>query len=78
MTFEKSNLGFFIVFLIVGAVLGHALGSLIVSMFPAAKVITVNLTEAVSFDINVVFVKLRLSISAIIGCIAGFLIYIKI
>ncbi|MBN1501421.1 MAG: hypothetical protein JW982_14770 [Spirochaetes bacterium] len=78
MTFERSNFGFFITFLIVGAFLGYALGTLIVSIIPAARIITMNLTDAASFDLNVISVTIRLSISAIIGCIAGFLIYLKI
>lgn len=78
MTFMRTNFGFFIAFIVIGAILGHALGSLIVTVIPDAKIITANLTEAVSFDLHVIFLKVRLSISAIVGIIAGLLIFLKI
>lgn len=78
MTFNKANSGYFIGFILIGAVLGQALGNLITAVLPSVEIISRILTEAVSADFGVIAFKVRLSISSIIGLIAGLFIFIKI
>ncbi|MCL1864307.1 MAG: hypothetical protein FWF73_00660 [Spirochaetes bacterium] len=80
MVFARSNIGYFITFIILGAVLGSALGNLIVKIFPypELKVITANLTEPIGFNLEIITFSLRLNFASIIGLILGIVIFRKV
>ncbi|HDP80679.1 MAG TPA: hypothetical protein ENN21_07540 [Spirochaetes bacterium] len=78
MTFTRGNLGFFIAFLLLGGVLGSALGTLLVKLFPSLAIIHTNLTGPVSFNLEIISFGLRLNLSAIVGMVAGLLIFRKV
>ena len=80
MVFERSNIGYFIAFIILGAVLGSALGNLIVKLFPSPslKVITDTLTEPIGFNLEIISFSIRLNFASIIGSIIGIFIFRKV
>ena len=78
MTFEKSHLGYFVAFLLVGAILGSALGTLVVRYVPALSVIQNNLTGPIGVNLDVIDFHIRINLSAIIGTIVGFFIFWKV
>lgn len=78
MTFEKRNIGFFLIFLILGGILGSAIGTLIVKFFPAVSIIKNNLTEPIGFNVEIISFHIKLNLSAIIGLIVGFIIFRRI
>ena len=78
MVFERSNTGYFIAFIILGAVLGSALGNLIVKFIPALKEITTSLTGPIGFNLEIITFSIRLNFASIAGLILGILIFRKI
>jgi len=75
MRFERSNMPFLILFLLVGAVLCLALGVLIVKFVPQFGIITQNLTGPLGFNLEIISFSLTLNLSAIIGLILGFIVF---
>jgi hypothetical protein len=69
---------YLIAFMIVGAILGSALGTLIAGFFPNMSVITKNLTGPIGFSLVVISFNLRLNLSGIIGLMLGAMIYRRI
>ena len=78
MTFERSNFKFFLAFILIGAILGSALGSLIARVFPAVSIINDNLTGPIGFNLEVISFSITLSLSAIIGLVSGAIIFRKV
>ena len=80
MVFERSNIGYLIAFIILGAVLGSAIGNLIVKIFqvPALEVITATLTEPIGFNLEIITFSIRLNFASIIGLIIGIVIFRKV
>jgi len=78
MTFTKGNMSYFIAFMLIGAILGSALGTLLVRFFPVLSVITDNLTGPIGFNLEIVSFSFRLNLSAVIGLIAGIITFRKI
>jgi len=78
MAFIKTNIGFFIGFLFLGAILGSAIGTLVAKLFPSLAIIKANLTGPIGFNLEIINFSLKLNFSAIIGILLGFLIYRKI
>ncbi len=78
MTFEKRNIGFFIALVIIGAVLGSALGKLFAEIIPALSILNKNLTGPVGFNLEVISFHLNLTLSAIIGLIIAVIIFLKV
>lgn len=78
MTFDRANTWYFIAFLLIGAILGSALGALLVKAVPALKVITTNLTGPVGFNLEVVSFSLKISLSSIFGMILGIILFRKV
>jgi len=78
MVFEKSNTGYFIAFIILGAVLGSALGNLIVKFIPALKEITTSLTGPIGFSLEIITFSIKLNFASIAGLIIGILIFRKV
>ncbi len=77
MVFEKGNLGYFLSFVFIGALLGSALGALIAKMVPALSLIKENLTGPVGFNLEILSFSLRLNISAVLGIVAGVFLFKK-
>ena len=78
MTFERSNFLFFLAFILIGAVLGSALGALAERLIPGISVINDNLTGPIGFNLEVITFNIRLNLSAIIGLIIGAVIFRKV
>ena len=80
MVFERSNIWYLIAFIILGAVLGSALGNLIVKVFPSSslEVITTTLTEPIGFSLEIITFSIRLNFASIIGLIIGIFIFRKV
>ncbi len=78
MTFDRSNSWYFIAFLIIGAILGSALGALLVKAVPALSIITHNLTGPVGFNLEVVSFALKINLSSIAGMILGIILFRKV
>lgn len=78
MLFERGNIGFFIAFVIIGGILGSAIGSLIVKSFPVMEIIKKNLTEPISVSLEIISLNIRLNLAAIVGIIAGIFIFRKV
>ena len=80
MLFERSNIGYLIIFIILGAVLGSAVGNLIVKIIPIPelKVITSSLTEPIGFNLEIITFSLRLNFASIVGLILGIVIFRKV
>ena len=75
---DRTNFMYLIAFMIVGAILGSALGTLIAGFFPNLSVITKNLTGPIGFSLEVISFNLRLNLSGIIGLMLGAMIYRRI
>ena len=78
MTFAKGNLGFFVVFLLLGGVLGAALGTLLVKAVPALAVINANLSGPLTLNLEIISISVRLSLSAIIGMAIGVFVFLRV
>jgi hypothetical protein len=78
MTFEKENIGYFIAFMVVGAILGSAIGTMLAGFFPALAVIKKNLTGPIGFNLEIISFSIRLSLSACVGLIGGIFIFRKV
>ena len=78
MTFQSGNTGFFFCFMLIGAILGSALGALIVKIVPSLSILTKNLTGPIGLNLEIISFSLKLNLSAIIGLIGGVIIFRKI
>lgn len=78
MVFERSNTGYFVAFIVLGAVLGSALGNLIVKFVPALKEITTSLTGPIGFNLEIITFSLKLNFASIAGLILGIVIFRKV
>ncbi len=77
MTFERGNWGYFLTFVVIGGILGSAMGTLLVRLLPSLSIITQNLTSAVGFNFEIVSFALRLNVSAIVGMAVGIVLFLK-
>lgn len=78
MTFEKKNFGYFLAFILIGAILGSAIGSFLAGIIPTASIITKNLTGPIGFNLEIISFHLTLNISAVFGLITGIIIFFKL
>lgn len=78
MDFSRSNTGYFIAFMILGGILGSALGTLLVKFFPGAAFITSNLTGPIGFNLEIVSFSLKLNFASIVGLVSGILLFRRI
>lgn len=78
MSFDRNSRWFFIAFAVIGAVLGSALGTLLVRIFPALSILTYNLTGPVGFSLEFISFSLKISLSTIAGALVGLLVFRKI
>jgi hypothetical protein len=78
MIFERGNIGYFMAFMVIGGILGSALGTLIAKIFPSLSVIKANLTGPLGFTLDIISFSIRLNLSAIFGIIAGIIIFKRV
>jgi len=78
MTFERENIGYFIAFMLIGGILGSALGTLIAKLAPAASIVKADLTGAIGVNLEIVSFSIKLNIAAIVGIVAGIAIFRKL
>jgi len=78
MTFERNNLGYLLTFMLVGAILGSALGTLIAGYVPALSVIQKSLTGPIGFNLEIISLHIRINLSSIIGLLVGAVIFRRI
>ena len=78
MRFDRANLSFLVLFLLVGAILCSALGTLIVTLIPSLDIIPGDLIGPVEFDRGFIGFKLTINLSTIIGLILGFIVFRKV
>lgn len=78
MTFSRGNLGFFITFLLIGGILGAALGTLVAKLVPALAVVNTNLTGQLSLNLEIVSLGFRINLAGIFGMVIGVLIFRKV
>lgn len=77
MTFEKENIGYLLSFIVVGGILGSAVGMLIAKIFPALSILKDNLTAALGFDLEIIRISIRLNAVAIAGIFIGIFLFKK-
>ena len=78
MTFERGNFGFFLAFIIIGGILGSALGTLASKALPVLAFLKQSLTGAIGFNLEILSFSLSLNLAAIIGIALGFILYRKV
>jgi hypothetical protein len=78
MTFDKSNIGYLLTFMLVGAILGSALGALVTGFVPALGVIQKSLTGPIGFNLEIISFNIRINLSSIIGLLVGLVIFRKV
>ncbi len=75
MTFSRDHILYFIGFVILGGILGVAIGSFLVKLAPALAIINAPLTKPIGFDLEIISLYFRFNISAIAGMVAGILLF---
>jgi len=75
MTFSRDHIGYFIGFVILGGILGIAIGSFLIKLAPSLAVINAPLTKPIGFDLELLSFYFRFNISVIVGMIAGILLF---
>lgn len=75
MTFSREHIGYFIGFVILGGILGIAVGSFLVKLAPSLAIINASLTKPIGFDLELISFYFRFNISAIVGMIVGVLVF---
>jgi hypothetical protein len=78
MIFERGNFGYFIAFILIGGILGSALGTLAAHAVPALSFIKTSLTGAVGFNLEIIQFGLNLNLSSIVGIVLGIVLFKKI
>jgi hypothetical protein len=78
MTFEKSNFGYLLTFMLVGAILGSALGTLVAGFVPALSVIQKSLTGPIGFNLEIISFSIKINLSSIVGIVLGVLAFRKV
>ncbi len=78
MTFERGNIGYFIAFILIGAILGSSIGTLLAKIFPALSILKENLTGPVGINFEIINFNIRLNLSAIVGMVIGIVLFRKI
>jgi hypothetical protein len=77
MTFEKGNTGYFLLFILIGGILGSAIGSLFAKLIPSLAVIRDSLTGPVGFNLEIISFSIKLNLASIIGIIVGVVLFKK-
>jgi hypothetical protein len=78
MSFDRSNIWFFMAFMLIGAILGSALGTLLVRLAPGLSILTSSLTGPIGFSFEIISFSLKMNLAAIIGLVFGIIVFRKI
>jgi hypothetical protein len=78
MTLDRGHLTFLIAFIIVGGILGSALGTFIASHVQVLAFIKTSLTGPIGFNLEIISFSLNLNIAAILGMILGIFLFFKV
>ncbi len=78
MVFERSNTVYFFAFMFIGAILGSALGTLIVKFVPAMKMLTESLTGPIGFNLEIISLSLKINLASAIGLVLGIVVFRKV
>jgi hypothetical protein len=78
MTFERNNIIYLIAFMLVGAILGSALGTFAAGVVPALSVMQKSLTGPIGFNLEIISIHVTINLSSIIGLVLGILIFRKV
>ncbi|MBN1534136.1 MAG: hypothetical protein JXA20_15805 [Spirochaetes bacterium] len=71
-------MGYFVAFILVGAIFGSALGSLAVRFAPSLSVLQLPLTGPIGVSLEIIDFHVRLNLSSLIGMALGVLIFWKV
>ncbi|MBN2433930.1 MAG: hypothetical protein JXK07_01540 [Spirochaetes bacterium] len=77
MRFAKENTFYLILFIIVGALLGGALGTLLAEIHPALVFLKKNLTGFIGVNLDFIRLEVSLSLSSLLGIVSGIVIFAK-
>lgn len=77
MRLEKGH-SFFLLFIVVGGILGSVIGALLVEIFPSLKIITKEMTDFLTIDLQLIKIAVRLTISSVVGITAGIIVFFRI
>ena len=78
MIFDRGNFGYFIAFIIVGGILGSALGTFAAHALPSLSFLKTSLTGAVGFNLEIIQFGLNLNLASIAGIVLGIFVFKKI
>lgn len=78
MIFERSNFGYFIAFILIGGILGSALGTLVAHALPVLSFVKTGLTGPIGFSLEIIKFELNLNLASIAGIVLGFILFRKI
>jgi hypothetical protein len=78
MIFDRANFGYFTAFIIVGGILGSALGTFAAHAMPALSFLKTSLTGAVGFNLEIIQFSLNLNLASIVGIVLGIFVFKKI
>ena len=78
MTFQRTTIGYLIAFMLVGAVLGSALGTLLVRFFPGAQVIQKSLTGPLGLNLEIISFSFKINLASIAGLFLGLAVFRKV
>ncbi len=78
MTFERSNIGYLVAFMLVGAILGSALGTLIAGLVPGASVIQKSLTGPIGMNLEIISFSFKINLSSIAGLVIGVAVFRRV
>ena len=78
MIFDRGNFGFFIAFILIGGILGSALGTFAAHALPALSFLKTSLTGSVGFNLEIIQFGLNLNLASIVGIVLGIVLFKKI
>ena len=78
MVFSKANFSYFIAFLLVGGILGTAIGVFLGSSFPALTILKQNVISSACFDLVVISISFNINPITIVGIISGIVLFYKV
>ncbi|TAL31758.1 MAG: hypothetical protein EPN93_16890 [Spirochaetes bacterium] len=78
MRIERGTLGYFITFLILGGVLGSALGTLVVKLAPSLAAVNANLTGALALNLEIVSFGIKVTLASLAGMVLGIVIFLRV
>ncbi|MDA3901519.1 MAG: hypothetical protein PF637_13505 [Spirochaetes bacterium] len=77
MRFSRENSFYLILFIVLGALLGGALGTLFAEISPALSFLKKNLTGFIGFNLDFIRFEVSLNLSSLLGIVSGIVIFAK-